>query len=514
MMHFPRTTRSWRALAGRSRALGSDSPAFCILIFGDPLGCRVASNPSSHSSSSSSTARSTCLSLRRASLATVSAPLMQDGSNSSSKLSTSAIIAIAVCCGCVAVLVFSLFLWRLIARCCRRDQERPLPPVQPLAHHREQQLTAFAEHGPSRPATWFDAHTAPRASSQNFLQTTDSDASLIHSSPGPSSPSRENSWNIEDATSAESSSPYQSPFAADSVLPMPNPSFFPIGGNPHNSMASVSSSAGSSEATFPPATCPSSFVPFSESTSSLAHGSVASSPCPQHARSQVRSVSRSRPMSLASSAGTMYTSHSMHTLRGAPHAPHSNIQIVLPTPSHRNSTQIHIPSSGRVAADQWVLAGMQPPSQTQVDRPRSTSAGPTSFNPRGSLGPRPRSSLSQSTSASSSRITRRAQSQPRFSSSPSPSPTPSMTYATAPPLRQRPPPVPRIPSSFGNLSYSVPEEADEFGRGRSRKSVLLSSPQQLPPQLQTEMSLPEQPHKLHKPRPTSQVWNGRRGSLS
>lgn len=137
--------------------------------------------------------------------------------DSGGKLSTSTIVIIAVVSGCVVVLVLALFAWRLLARSCRRSKKVPLPPVQDLAHHREQQLSAFTDRN-ARPTTWVDPPGSsihqphPRLYSSHFLSASASSASLIRHGSSPDfastasrGPTRENSWGVEDATSAESS---------------------------------------------------------------------------------------------------------------------------------------------------------------------------------------------------------------------------------------------------------------------------------------------------------------------
>ncbi|KAI0670097.1 hypothetical protein C8Q78DRAFT_168281 [Trametes maxima] len=251
----------------------------------------------------------------------------RDG-DSAGKLSTSTIIIIAVVCASVVFLVFALFLWRNLARSCRRSRKVPLPPVQDLAHHREQQLSAFADRAAaSRPPTWADPSMLhPRAYSAHFLSASASNASLIrHSSDLPSRPpTRENSWAVESVPSAEGSpSPNASPLSTDD-LRAPNPSYFAVGAaTPHTSMMSVASD--SSDALV---TSPSDITHSAESSASLVHNAAA----PARPRPPRGSRSRSRPLSLVSSAHSVHTSRSMNTLRGPAHSIHSNIQIVLPAP--------------------------------------------------------------------------------------------------------------------------------------------------------------------------------------
>ncbi|KAI0768481.1 hypothetical protein BD413DRAFT_562344 [Trametes elegans] len=409
--------------------------------------------------------------------------------DSGGKLSQSTIIIIAVVCGCVVLLVFVLFLWRNIARRCRRSRKVPLPPVQDLAHHREQQLAAFA----ARPATWAAEppmfHPHPRPYSSNVLSATASNASLIRSSPDLTSngcgPTREGSWGGEDAPSTESS-PYPTPLPTDD-LRAPNPSYFSVGVNPHNSMASVVSD--SSDALV---TSSSELAPSVESSASLL----------PHARPRPGRVSRSRsrPLSVVSSAGTMHSvqSHSMNTLRGPAHSIHSNIQIVLPAPLAPELYPATRPSDDRISlagvprassfyavggegdrrtvADPWI-SGSQSRFSVRMDKRASgSSARLPSVGPRPASAPRPRSSLSKVASSSSiasdgaSSKARRAQSQPPrapthphpASLPPSPGPSRPSSAAFAPP-GSPPPPVPRIPSVYGYGALEDPR------RGRPQR---------------------------------------------
>ncbi|KAL1952160.1 hypothetical protein VTO73DRAFT_1309 [Trametes versicolor] len=417
--------------------------------------------------------------------------------DSGGKLSTSTIIIIAVVCGCVVLLVFTLFLWRNIARSCRRDRNIPLPPPQDLAHHREQQLAAFADRNSSRPATWVEPH--PRMYSAHFLSASASNASLIRGSSDYSrGPSRENSWVAEDAaTSAESSpSPYPHPLSVENEdFRAPNPSYFGDV-NPHNSMASVASD--SSDGGGMLTTSPSELTHSVESSASLVRNAVS----PARPRPPRTSRSQSRALSIVSSAGTMHsmrTTQSTNMLRGPAHSIHSNIQIVLPAPlapelyppgrptddrismygsTPRTSSFYGVSGEGdrRSTADPWLGGASRSQSRVDVRMDREASGSSSRLS---SVGPRsasvalPRSSLSRVASTSSLRDAngdtasmkaRRARSQPPAENPlpPLPQPAffaPSREASPAPP-RSPVPPVPRIPSMYGmpGMPYSVPEE--------------------------------------------------------
>ncbi|KAH9855445.1 hypothetical protein C2E23DRAFT_893370 [Lenzites betulinus] len=436
--------------------------------------------------------------------------------DSGGKLSKSTIIIIAVVCGSVVLLAFALFIWRNLALSCRRSRNVPLPPVQDLAHHREQQLAAFADRASTHPATWADV-PHPRVYSAHFLSATASNSSLIRGSADftnqSRSPTRENSWAVEDATSAESSpSPYPTPLSADD-LRAPNPSYYTVGINPHNSMASVAS--GSSEGGEALTTSPSEFAPSIESSASLVRNAVA----PARPRPPRNSRSRSRPFSVVSSATThsVQTTHSISAFRGPAHSIHSNIQIVLPAPlapelyPNANPTDDRISIFGgtarsssfyggggegdrRSVADPW-LTGSQSRTPMRIEREGSggSGSGSSSARPSNSAGSRPvpalpRSSLSRVASASSlrsandsasTRAAARARSQPPAGApsyslppsrepSPGPSRPPPMPTNAGPP-RSPPPPVPRIPSMYGNpgMPYPAPAGAMQADYGNA-----------------------------------------------
>ncbi|KAH9944553.1 uncharacterized protein BXZ73DRAFT_20151, partial [Epithele typhae] len=231
-------------------------------------------------------------------------------------LSTSTIVIIAVVAGAVLILVFALFAWRLLARCCRSSTSRkvPLPPVQDLARHREQQVAAYADRKNDRPTTWVDPDLLhPRIYSRAGFSS-GSSASLIRGAPEFSShsPTRESSWALDDASREGSPHP----------LSPPTPSYLPSGFNLHNSM---SSTASLEQDVLPES---GSDVPMVASPSEMTHSVESSNDFssipPARPRPPRTSRSRVRQMSLASS--------SVHSLHGDPHSIHSNINIVLPAP--------------------------------------------------------------------------------------------------------------------------------------------------------------------------------------
>lgn len=318
---------------------------------------------------------------------------VRDGDGSGSGLSTGSIIAIVVVCACVGILVLALFLWRLIARFCRPSNPAPLPPVQELAHHREQQLAVLAERRTtSRPTTWLDESFNSRKSQAMYQ------ASALSLLPG--TPERKSSVHTDGGATAESMSPLPSPVLIEEPpLHPPNPAFFGSTSDPSNSAHNSFVSTGTVGAlAISPAPSPSPSVPFSESSSSGFLITAAGSSQPLHSssshtayprqmssRSNLRHDMHNRRLSQVSSTGTSYSTHthrSATVIRGAPHGPHSSVQIVLPAPLGPHPTNSYPPAEGygnqdsqrsSVFADQWVMAGSRETSVDSGSRDRSRS---------------------------------------------------------------------------------------------------------------------------------------------
>ena len=64
-----------------------------------------------------------------------------------------------------------------------------------------------------------------------------------------------------------------------------------------------------------------------------------------------------RPLSASSSRSTLYLESSRQNLRGTPHGPHSQTQIVLPAPL---SQELLLDADRRSVADSWVSPGTTP----------------------------------------------------------------------------------------------------------------------------------------------------------
>ncbi|KAA1468615.1 hypothetical protein DENSPDRAFT_833989 [Dentipellis sp. KUC8613] len=344
---------------------------------------------------------------------------------------TTIIIAVVASVGgLIVVLVF----WQVYSRYSRRRNAAPLPPVQPLAHQREHQLASFAEHkaGGSSPALY-----NPSPSSRHSLLPVASDTSLLpHRVDSQGGPSRQNSSHtVETGDGSEDTS-----FVSHTgPLSPPNPGFYGSASpHPSSSSASLSSSgeAGSANPTSPG-------TPFS--ASSLPSRRSSQAPLNPRNRASMLSVSTTQ---------TNRTSRSRsNVIRGAPHGPHSNIQIVLPTPlapelyphmvgEDAQGRRLTIGESGsekrmsQVLTDKWIpvgnaAVGMGLPSTSQSARSDSgrgrpangTTALPSGAFRRSTSNPPPASRLRQSTTPNPEH---------RRSSQ-------ALAY----------PPVPRVPSGLG-----------------------------------------------------------------
>ena len=290
-------------------------------------------------------------------------------------LSTGTIIVIAVVCGCVAILVLALFLWRLLLRCCRTKESAPLPPVQELAHHRrEQHRAAFPTEfaAPSRPTTWSVPPTGTpyTGSSVSLLTSRDKNASTF----------------ADELGTTESYSP--SPIDDNKLYP-PNPSFY-RSPDASSSRHTLDDNASSSQSSLRSAVSPSPTIPIPESgpngsqsqfsiiAQSQSRPGSLSRPTSSYSRRFVSSAAfRTRPLSQISDSPTTYsgfTVRSSSTVRGAPHRPGNNIQIVLPAPLAVNALEgdsvlytHHQHSRSSMFADQWLSTSATNSQRTSVD---------------------------------------------------------------------------------------------------------------------------------------------------
>lgn len=218
------------------------------------------------------------------------------------------IIIIAVSAA-VATLLLAYILYRS-TRFLRR-QSNPLPPVQPLSHHREQRLAKFGTELP-RSQSWYISATPAFSPA--------SDTSLVGK---------------EDHLSRHASTSISAENASSSSL-VPQP-FSP------------------SEHGFTLPQTPQSPTPSDDKLTP---------PFARHPRLRTPSSSPSRPLSVAS----QYTTRSnRNTIRGMPHGPHSQVQIILPMPlgsgvarpSPRSSLYEMHDTDRRSFVDRWVPVGRE-----------------------------------------------------------------------------------------------------------------------------------------------------------
>ncbi|KAK0465360.1 uncharacterized protein EV420DRAFT_1514005 [Desarmillaria tabescens] len=370
-------------------------------------------------------------------------------------ISKQTIIIIAVCAA-VGGLILLAIVVRIIRSAYARSaaQTAPLPPVQPLAHHREHQLAKFYRSNTSRPSTTYESSnlTAPRPFASDVSSVRTSKASLlVPDSPGPSSPSRHAS-SLNACDMAEDISLNNAPMDLD----VPNPSF-------QVSTRASSSTIGSSENSHTPPETPA--LQSSGSMSRLPHSQTRSS-----SSARPPSARRPRPLSLASSTHTVASKSSRTNLRtGVPHGPHNQVQIVLPAPlapsiypNDEITPYRHIDDGGysRLSVvDQWAPRTYRSEGSLTGESRRSV----------GSTDPRPSTSSQASVHSQSlpSRHPRRMNSNlsnlssnPSHHASPATPPTPSSsTY-------HPPPPVPRIPSMYNSIGAGDPEGPPLRGRPR------------------------------------------------
>lgn len=218
-------------------------------------------------------------------------------------------IIVAVCAS-VGGVILAFFLVRTIRKLYRSANSNPLPPVQPLSHHREQFAQVDGRTrtlGSTRLSAYHSSHT---------LLPSGSKVSLIGEqhlgNNNPSSPS------------SPTSDTYEWPgLIVNPERPLPIPTL-------HDSLDSPPS-LGSTKAEL------------SARTLSLQAGNLLATPPP---------FRRPRPSSMSSSHNTFVSRTSRHSVQGMPHSRHGQIQIVLPTPLAL------VPGDavdGRNMVDKWML---------------------------------------------------------------------------------------------------------------------------------------------------------------
>jgi hypothetical protein len=268
------------------------------------------------------------------------------------KPDTTTIIIIAVCSSAGTIIL--IFILVKIFRACRPARV-PLPPIQPLGHHKDKPATAFS---------W--SPIIPERSSSEEVHRG------IHGLAEASS-SSSSSWEprvYEDLT-----------YAPNSV----NQSNYSVS-DPDPSLSREQDSFGSSQGC---ADSPQGVAGSDEELGiSPEHMPTRSVPPLRGNHSRLNLTTRqmsvamrshqSRPLSMVSSASARHTSlHGLpcrNTIHGVPHGPHSNIRIVLPTPlaSHARSYNGGVNredlSARNSFVDQWALASRRSSLRSDYER--------------------------------------------------------------------------------------------------------------------------------------------------
>lgn len=223
------------------------------------------------------------------------------------------------------------------------------------------------------------------------------------------------------------------------------------------------------------------------------------SPTPRQTR-PVSASSRphrlSRPLSVGSNGSSAISRQSRNTIRGVPHGPHSQVQVVLPAPLAFNNDRmsIHENSARFSVVDQWAPAAVR--SEGNLI-PRTQRRALSHSEPRRSTS---QSSLAQPPINAQQK--RRSASASASSSLPPHAPAPPAHYSrdySNPSSRLSPPPVPQIPQQWlpppVNPLTGIAEDA---GRGRPRDIASSSATNELPPQPVDRPPPPDGQRKLQK----------------
>lgn len=356
---------------------------------------------------------------------------------------------IVVACAAVGGLILVIFLYRAV-RSCRSRNIAPLPPIQPLAHHREHQLAQF--EASLRAQTYdpsFLAAPAPLRSPLDSPSSRGSNISLLGSFSSPNTtytPTGEGSEELGNLTPLEPSTP----------LAVPHPSF-------SSSIPGSSSSVNLSDG--PMQIDATNGGPWaSASTSAPSSPSKHSKSLSRLNRDEQSRPHHHRPLSLASSLSRI------NSRRGLPHGPHSQLQIILPAPLApevaANTTLPSLLESASVAdrtsmVDRWIPAGRDSicaltiniycscrnANRVLVDASTTHelySASASSLAPPQT--PRRASSNPNGYIMSNSQINQR--------------PYPSLTSLSSHAEREYPPPVPRVPSIYEKGEGNRKDERD------------------------------------------------------
>ena len=288
-----------------------------------------------------------------------------------------------------------------------RRSANPLPPVMPIARHRQQDVFQFEESkfnsysgspSNSNRGTWYSGQQL--ATPSPMPSGSASDSSLVQKEMDPFLGSAPPSPGLHRAS--DQSLGFRPRMSFEDVLSRPSPAF--RNGSPGSSRSSTPVSG-------TPADSTSTHLAPSNSNTPNPHPLAASTSAhdrnsPPRSRSpaavpRTRSPNqgghpiRPRPNSMVSTASR--ASRATNNIRGAPHGPHSNVQIILPAPlapelspygrnapPERWGSQRSVPDNRRSVVDQWagLAAQRDEPSRQQKDdrkkKPTKTSMAPAS----------------------------------------------------------------------------------------------------------------------------------------
>lgn len=251
-------------------------------------------------------------------------------------------VIIIATCSSFGALFLGYFLYLAIRKCRASSNSTPHPQPQPLAHHRQLQV-AEIEQGASRRETWYNPQFTAHHDGRPY-SAGGSNVSLLGGDRQALTPSSQPS--IDTAQEISDTSHHHQ-------LPIPTASFL-TGPSSRSSMSSDASGPPSAREQ-PPLASPDPNSPLSQRfpTQRSPGGSVMA-----HAQ-------RTRPLSMSSTQ--TYGSGSRTSRYGAPHAPHNQMQIILPTPlASTNVSRDSLPLSGkygtdggdrRSIADPWITIG-------------------------------------------------------------------------------------------------------------------------------------------------------------
>lgn len=321
----------------------------------------------STTSKASSTKASTT---KHKSSSTASSTAVVAAATSSKGLGTTTTVIIAVVATVVGIVVLFL-LYRFVSHRRNRRSANPLPPVQPIAHHREQHLYQFEESkynsfsgnpSDSNRGSWYGGQHLAAPSPLPSRST--SNASLVNKEVDPFLSSAPPSPGLSPGfpRASDQSLGSRARVSFEDSLPHPAPAFH--GGSAPSSRSSTPVSG------TPSGHPDSAGTYFTPSQHLLAESNSArSSQRRPRDPTQAGYPIRPRPTSMVSTASR--ASRTPSAVRGAPHGPHSHVQIILPAPlaaelspygrdaSGERGSQISSSDSRKSVVDQWAGVARQ-----------------------------------------------------------------------------------------------------------------------------------------------------------